>query len=106
MTAYISCKSCSNQPNGSRVQFLLPSLCDVDIFICKFKPSFGDEALLACMISLFSLNAITEKPKIKRGSSVAILVSSVVRHLPLLLEVPGSIPARGEENFNVRTRFL
>ena len=32
--------------------------------------------------------------------------SSVVRHLPLVLEVPGSIPARGEENFSVRTRFL
>ena len=31
--------------------------------------------------------------------------SSVVRHLPLVLEVPGSIPARGEENFGVRTRF-
>ena len=27
--------------------------------------------------------------------------SSVVRHLPLVLEVPGSIPARGEENFGV-----
>ena len=32
--------------------------------------------------------------------------SSVVRHLPLVLEVPGSIPARGEKNFGVRTRFL
>ena len=32
--------------------------------------------------------------------------SSAVRHLPLVLEVPGSIPARGEENFGVRTRFL
>ena len=31
---------------------------------------------------------------------------SVVRHLPLVLEVPGSIPARGEKNFGVRTRFL
>ena len=37
--------------------------------------------------------------KWKRGSSV-------VRHLPLVLEVPGSIPARGEKNFGVRTRFL
>ena len=37
--------------------------------------------------------------QIKRGSSV-------VRHLPLVLEVPGSIPARGEKNFGVRTRFL
>ena len=35
----------------------------------------------------------------KRGSSVA-------RHLPLVLEVPGSIPARGEVDFGVRTRFL
>ena len=32
--------------------------------------------------------------QIKRGSSV-------VRHLPLVLEVPGSIPARGEKNFGV-----
>ena len=32
--------------------------------------------------------------------------SSVVRQLPLVLEVPGSIPARGEENLGVRTRFL
>ena len=32
--------------------------------------------------------------------------SSVVRHLPLVLEVPGSIPARGEKNYGVRTRFL
>ena len=31
--------------------------------------------------------------------------SSVDRHLPLVLEVPGSIPARSEENFGVRTRF-
>ena len=32
--------------------------------------------------------------------------SSVVRHLPLVLEIPGLIPARGEENFGVRTYFL
>ena len=32
--------------------------------------------------------------------------SSMVRHLPLVLEVPGSIPARGVENFGIRTRFL
>ena len=31
--------------------------------------------------------------------------SSVVMHLPLVLEVPGSIPASGEENFGVGTRF-
>ena len=31
---------------------------------------------------------------------------SVVRHLPLVLEVPGSIPARGEENFGVRTPLV
>ena len=37
--------------------------------------------------------------RLKRGSSV-------VRHLPLVLEVPGSIPARGEKNFGVQTRFL
>ena len=34
----------------------------------------------------------------KRGSSVG-------RHLPLVLEVPGSIPAHGEENMGDRTRF-
>ena len=32
--------------------------------------------------------------------------SSVVRHLPLVLEVPSSIPASGEKNFGVPTRFL
>ena len=32
--------------------------------------------------------------------------SSVVRHLPLVLEVPGLIPAGGKENFSVRTCFL
>ena len=31
--------------------------------------------------------------------------SSVIRHLPLVLEVPGSIPACDEENFGVQTRF-
>ena len=31
---------------------------------------------------------------------------SVVECLTLVLEVPGSIPARGEKNFGVRTRFL
>ena len=36
----------------------------------------------------------------KRGSSYA-----VVRHLPLVLEVPGSIPARGEENFGDEHAF-
>ena len=29
------------------------------------------------------------------------LGSSVVRHLPMVLEVPGPIPASGEENFGV-----
>ena len=36
---------------------------------------------------------------------VCVCGSSVVRHLPLVLEVPGSIPARGQENFGIRTRF-
>ena len=30
----------------------------------------------------------------------------MIIYLPLVLEVPGSIPARGEENFGVQTRFL
>ena len=34
------------------------------------------------------------------------VVAQWLAHLPLVLEVPGSIPARGEENFGVRTRFL
>ena len=29
--------------------------------------------------------------------------SSVVRHLPLVLEIPGSIPVHDEENFGVQT---
>ena len=46
-----------------------------------------------------SMSCSGPKPKGERGRSV-------VRHLPLVLEVPGSsIPARGEENFGVRTRF-
>ena len=32
--------------------------------------------------------------------------SPVVRLLPLVLEVPGSIPARREKNFGVLTHFL
>ena len=42
---------------------------------------------------------VQESFRRKRGSSV-------VRHLSLVLEVPGSIPARGEKNLGVRTRFL
>ena len=38
-------------------------------------------------------------PERKRGSSV-------VRQMPLVLEVSGSIPAHSEKNFSVRTRFL
>ena len=34
------------------------------------------------------------------------VVAQWLVHLPLVLEVPGSIPARGEENFGVRTRLL
>ena len=34
------------------------------------------------------------------------VVVQLLAHLPLVLEVPGLIPARGEENFGVRTRFL
>ena len=49
--------------------------------------------------------------KEKQGGPISVFVeysmlgrkrgSSVVRHLPLVLEVPGSIPARSEENFGV-----
>ena len=35
-----------------------------------------------------------------------IVVAQWLAHLPLVLEAPGSIPARGEENFGVQTRFL
>ena len=34
------------------------------------------------------------------------VVAQWLAHLPLVLEVPGSIPARGEENFGVRTRSV
>ena len=47
----------------------------------------------------FELLSFEHGNPIKRGSSV-------VRRLPLVLEVPGSIPARGEKNFGVQTRFL
>ena len=50
------------------------------------------------MYALLSYDAVSGS-EIKRGSSV-------VRHLPLVLEVRGSISACGEENFGVRTRFL
>ena len=33
-------------------------------------------------------------------------LESVVAHLPLVLEVPRSIPPRRKKNFGVRTRFL
>ena len=52
------------------------------------------------MMMMKSSNTVIKQTKNwKRGSSV-------VRHLPLVLEVSGSIPARGEKNFGVRTRFL
>ena len=52
-----------------------------------------------------------KKPKYPKKESPPFMNSekrgsSVVMHLPLVLEVPGSIPARGEKNFGVRTRFL
>ena len=34
------------------------------------------------------------------------VVAHWLAHMPLVVEVPGSIPASGEENFRVRTRFL
>ena len=34
------------------------------------------------------------------------VVAQWLAHLPLVLEVPGWIPTRGEENFGVQTRFL
>ena len=40
---------------------------------------------------------VWHRPEMKRGSSV-------VRHLPLVVEVPGSISARSEENFGVQKR--
>ena len=47
--------------------------------------------------------------KLQIWNSSLLLISVVAQwlaHLPLVLEVPGSIPARGEENFRVRTCFL
>ena len=45
-------------------------------------------------------------PQLKYCGSNKKRGSSVVRHLPLVLEVPGLIPAGGEKNFGARTRFL
>ena len=50
-------------------------------------------------IALSEKCTFTNEVLVKRGSSV-------VRHLPMVLEVPGSKPACGEKNFGVRTRFL
>ena len=64
---------------------------------------------IACELMLsFSLLATLNKASLS-GCDVYELMKcgrSVVRHLPLVLEVSGSIPAPGEENFGVRTRFL
>ena len=43
------------------------------------------------------------------GTCICSLVSVVAQwlaHLPLVLEAPGSITPRGEENFSVQTSFL
>ena len=61
------------------------------------KLSWGSLPLVTCYI--YKRERKKSVVARKRGSSV-------VRHLPLVLEVPGSIPAPGEENFGVRTRFL
>ena len=61
-----------------------------------------DSGACSKIMKLFTLCILYLQPlqaALKRGSSV-------VRHLPLVLEVPGSIPAHGEKNFGVRTRFL
>ena len=65
------------------------------------NPSSGDinSLNLPCLVDIVVLMVPSMSTLKKRGSSV-------VRHLPLVLEVPGSIPARGEKNFGVRTCFL
>ena len=74
------------------------------------KKIFFDNALLC-------KGTISKKAKVEvigQSKSMVLYVRknktlsdvSVVRHLPLVLEVQGSIPARGDENFVVRSRFL
>ena len=64
-----------------------PSVGSIIIKMCR-------STLIVCLILYVPLTIF----QLKRGSSV-------VRHLPLVLEVQGSILACGEENFGVRTRF-
>ena len=46
------------------------------------------------------------KVLISTGTLFRILRTNLIIHVPLVLEVPGSIPAHGEEHFGVRTRSL
>ena len=55
------------------------------------------------LLSVSHISVIAVKYHFKNDESV---VAQWLAHLPLVLEVPGSIPARGKENFGVRTRFL
>ena len=69
-------------------------------FIIKVHDLLGQPSYVRYLLILNFPHSIVGFNMIKtRGSSA-------VRHLPLMLEVPGSISARGEENFGVRTRFL
>ena len=43
---------------------------------------------------------------VQLNTSIKERVAQCLAHLPLVLEVPGSVPARGEENFGVQTHFL
>ena len=79
--------------------------------IIKFSKQVGEKEIkceaLPSILSFFTkslINSIIQEQECKilyRNHG-----SSVVRHLPLVLEVPGSITAQGEENFGVRTCFF
>ena len=66
------------------------------------SPSVGSIIIKMCRSTLIDCLILYVPSTIfhlKRGSSVG-------RHLPLVLEVPGSILACGEENFGVRTPLV
>ena len=61
---------------------------------------------MCSLVSSDDPDEVLQNAKTKMNFSSEKHGSSVVRHLPLVLEVPGSIPARGQENFGVQTSFL
>ena len=66
---------------------------------CQRNEFFPKQKGIPSLVKIEHKNTATlDSARSKKKSKVAVL--------QLVLEVPGSISARGEENFGVRTRFL